>query len=60
MTRFAAFSEPIPVAKSHPAVAPYAGANDVLEVDSTPAGLASKKQLAVPTQLTSMSPWVTS
>jgi hypothetical protein len=35
-TRLAAFRVPIPVAKSHPVVVPYAGLNELLEVDSTP------------------------
>ena len=35
-TRLVALIEPIPVAKSQPVVVPYAGANEVLEVDSTP------------------------
>jgi len=35
-TRFAAFTVPIPVAKSQPTFVPYAGANEVLEVESTP------------------------
>ena len=35
-TRFAAFTVPIPVAKSQPTFVPYAGANEVLDVESTP------------------------
>jgi hypothetical protein len=35
-TRLAAFTVPIPVAKSHPVVVPYAGLNELLEVESTP------------------------
>jgi hypothetical protein len=35
-TRFAAFTVPIPVAKSQPTLLAYAGANDVSEVESTP------------------------
>jgi hypothetical protein len=36
-TRLVAFTLPMPVAKSQPEVVPYAGANEVLEVESTPA-----------------------
>ena len=36
-TRLVALMEPIPVAKSQPVVVPYAGANELLEVDNTPA-----------------------
>jgi hypothetical protein len=35
-TKFAAFTLPMPVAKSHPVVVLYAGLNEVLEVESTP------------------------
>jgi hypothetical protein len=35
-TKLAAFTVPMPVAKSQPMVVPYAGANEVLEVESTP------------------------
>lgn len=35
-TRFAALTLPIPVAKSHPVVVPYAGLNEALETESTP------------------------
>ena len=35
-TKLAALTLPIPVAKSHPAVVPYAGLNELLEVESTP------------------------
>jgi hypothetical protein len=35
-TRLAAFTVPIPVAKSQPVVVPYAGLNELLEVESTP------------------------
>ena len=35
-TKFAALAVPMPVAKSHPTFVPYAGANEVLEVESTP------------------------
>ena len=35
-TRLAAFTVPIPVAKSQPVVAPYAGLYELFEVDSTP------------------------
>jgi len=35
-TRLAAFTLPIPVAKSQPAVVPYAGKNELSEVESTP------------------------
>jgi hypothetical protein len=35
-TRLVALMEPIPVAKSQPVVVPYAGANEVFEVDNTP------------------------
>ena len=35
-TRLAAFTVPIPVAKSQPVVVPNAGLNELLEVDSTP------------------------
>lgn len=59
-TRLAALTVPIPVAKSQPAVVPYAGLNEVLEVERTPTEPSAKKQLAVPTQFTSMSPRVTS
>jgi hypothetical protein len=36
-TRLVALTLPMPVAKSHPEFVPYAGANELLEVDSTPA-----------------------
>lgn len=36
LTRFAALTLPIPVAKSHPFVAPYAELNEVSDVESTP------------------------
>ena len=36
LTRFVAFTVPIPVAKSQPVVVPYAGLNEPLEVESTP------------------------
>ena len=35
-TRLAAFTVPIPVAKSQPVVVPYAGLNELLDVESTP------------------------
>jgi hypothetical protein len=35
-TRLAAFTLPIPVAKSHPVVVPYAGLKALFEVESTP------------------------
>ena len=35
-TRFAAFTLPMPEAKSHPGVVPNAGLNEVLEVERTP------------------------
>jgi hypothetical protein len=35
-TRLAALTVPIPVAKSQPAVVPYAGLNEVFEVERTP------------------------
>jgi hypothetical protein len=35
-TKFAALTVPMPVAKSHPTFVPYAGTNEVLEVESTP------------------------
>jgi hypothetical protein len=35
-TKFAALTLPMPVAKSHPVVVPYAGAKEVSEVESTP------------------------
>jgi hypothetical protein len=35
-TRFAAFTLPIPVAKSQPVVVPYAGLKALFEVESTP------------------------
>jgi len=35
-TKFVALMVPIPVAKSHPVVVPYAGANELLEVARTP------------------------
>ena len=59
-TRLVALTVPIPVAKSQPVVVPYAGLYELLEVESTPGELESKKQLALPVQGTSMSPWVTS
>ena len=36
-TKFVALTLPMPVAKSHPLVVPYAGANELLDVESTPA-----------------------
>ena len=36
LTKFAALMVPMPVAKSQPSEVPYAGANELLEVDSTP------------------------
>lgn len=59
LTRFAALTVPMPVAKSQPVVVPYAGAKDVLEVESTPTEPSERKQLG-PVQSTSMSPRVTS
>ena len=59
LTKLAAFTVPMPVAKSHPVVVPYAGAKDVLEVESTPTEPSERKQLG-PVQSTSMSPMVTS
>ena len=59
MTKLAAFTVPMPVAKSHPVEVPYAGAKDVLEVESTPTEPSESKQLG-PAQSTSMSPMVTS
>jgi hypothetical protein len=59
LTKLAAFTVPMPVAKSHPVVVPYAGAKDVLEVESTPREPSERKQLG-PVQSTSMSPMVTS
>jgi hypothetical protein len=35
-TKFVALTLPIPVAKSQPVVVPYAGLNEVLDVESTP------------------------
>jgi hypothetical protein len=35
-TRLAALTLPIPVAKSQPVVVPYAGLNELLDVESTP------------------------
>lgn len=59
LTRLAAFTVPMPVAKSQPVVVPYAGAKEVSEVESTPTEPSAKKQLG-PVQSTSMSPMVTS
>ena len=59
LTKLAAFRVPMPVAKSHPVAVPYAGAKDVLEVESTPTEPSERKQLG-PMQSTSMSPMVTS
>jgi hypothetical protein len=39
--RLYALTVPIPVAKSQPTVAPYAGEYELFEVDSTPFGLAA-------------------
>lgn len=36
LTKFVAFSVPIPVAKSQPVMVPYAGLNELLDVESTP------------------------
>lgn len=36
LTKFAALTLPMPVAKSQPVVAPYAGAKELSEVESTP------------------------
>jgi hypothetical protein len=36
LTKLAALTLPIPVAKSHPVVVPYAGPKELLEVESTP------------------------
>lgn len=36
LTKFAALTVPIPVAKSHPVVVPYAFKYELSEVDSTP------------------------
>ena len=36
LTKLVALTLPIPVAKSHPVVVPYAGAKELLEVESTP------------------------
>jgi hypothetical protein len=35
-TRLATLTLPIPDAKSHPVVVPYAGLNELLDVESTP------------------------
>src|SRR5262249_34833866 len=43
-TRLAALTVPIPVAKSQPVAVPYAGLYELLEVESTPSRLESKKQ----------------
>lgn len=59
LTKLAAFTVPMPVAKSQPVVVPYAGAKDVVEVESTPTEPSERKQLG-PVQSTSMSPMVTS
>ena len=59
-TRLAALTVPIPVAKSHPVVVPYAGLKELLEVESTPTEPSARKQFALPVQFTSMSPRVTS
>jgi len=59
LTKLAALTVPMPVAKSQPIVVPYAGAKDVLEVESTPTDPLPRKQLG-PTQSTSISPRVTS
>ncbi len=59
LTRLAALSVPMPVAKSQPTLVPYAGRKEVLEVESTPTELLPRKQLG-PTQSTSISPKVTS
>jgi hypothetical protein len=60
LTKLAALMLPMPVAKSQPVVVPYAGANELLEVESTPELLEARKQLWLPVQFTSMSPRVTS
>jgi len=59
LTKFVALMVPMPVAKSQPSEVPYAGANESLDVESTPTAPPPKKQLG-PTQSTSKSPWVTS
>lgn len=41
-TRFAALTLPIPVAKSHPVVVPYAGLKVPLDVESTPTAPSAK------------------
>lgn len=59
LTKLAALTVPMPVAKSQPVVVPYAGAKAVLEVESTPTEPFERKQFW-PVQSTSMSPMVTS
>ena len=59
LTKLAAFTVPMPVAKSQPVVVPKAGANEVSEVESTPTDPPPRKQLG-PVQSTSISPMVTS
>jgi hypothetical protein len=59
-TRLLALTVPIPVAKSHPTVAGYAGLNAESEVDSTPYLPDGSKQSRSPLHGTSLSPWVTS
>lgn len=59
LTKLAALTVPMPVAKSQPVVVPYAGAKVVLEVESTPTEPFERKQFG-PVQSTSMSPMVTS
>lgn len=43
-SKFRALMDPIPVAKSHPVVVPYADANELSEVDSTPTAPDPRKQ----------------
>jgi hypothetical protein len=60
LARLAALTLPIPVAKSQPVAAPYAGLYVRFEVESTPSCAKSRSQLCRPVQLTSMSPCVMS
>jgi hypothetical protein len=59
LTKLAALTVPMPVAKSQPTLVPKAGAKAVLEVESTPTEPPARKQLG-PMQSTFMSPEVTS
>ena len=59
LTRLAAFTLPMPEAKSQPAEAPYAGLNALVEVDSSPTDAPSRKQFG-PVQSTLISASVTS